>query len=199
MRRDPSAHAESALKRRLSRPHASGGPPSNPVDAAHRRAIWRVGPGLCALAAMPSRRRPTSRAVVHPSRSGSAAQTAANRPQGANSPVPGRPAEPRRQTPANQNKRPCSGGCPSSPSSRFTLAPGTPVVDRFGQRTGSVDQVLLHAGGTFDGIIASTEVGQGSSMLLKCDGSRSEQSRSGSPKPTSRALPPIGPQAATAS
>ena len=45
------------------------------------------------------------------------------------------------------------------PTSYLTLAPGTTVVDRFGQRIGSVDQVLLHAGGAFDGIIVGTEVG----------------------------------------
>ncbi len=45
------------------------------------------------------------------------------------------------------------------PTSYLTLAPGTPVIDRFGRRIGTVEQVLLHAGGNFDGIIVSTEVG----------------------------------------
>lgn len=45
------------------------------------------------------------------------------------------------------------------PTSYLTLPQGTPVVDRFGQRIGSVEQVLLHAGGNFDGIIVSTDVG----------------------------------------
>ncbi len=45
------------------------------------------------------------------------------------------------------------------PASYLTLPPGTPVVDRFGQRIGRVERVLLHAGGNFDGIIVSTAVG----------------------------------------
>ena len=45
------------------------------------------------------------------------------------------------------------------PASYLTLPPRTPVVDRFGQRIGRVERVLLHAGGNFDGIIVSTAVG----------------------------------------
>ena len=46
------------------------------------------------------------------------------------------------------------------PTSYLTLAPGTPVVDRFGQRVGAIERVLLHAGDTFDGIIVRTPVGR---------------------------------------
>lgn len=47
------------------------------------------------------------------------------------------------------------------PISYLTLARGTPVVDRFGQRVGPVERVLLHAGrGDFDGIIVRTPVGR---------------------------------------
>lgn len=46
------------------------------------------------------------------------------------------------------------------PTSYLTLAPGTPVVDRFGERVGPVERVLVHAGGSFDGIIVRTGVGR---------------------------------------
>lgn len=44
-------------------------------------------------------------------------------------------------------------------ASYLTLAAGTVVVDRFGQRLGRVERVLLHTGGSFDGIIVRTRVG----------------------------------------
>lgn len=46
------------------------------------------------------------------------------------------------------------------PTSYLTLAQGTAVVDRFGQRVGPVERVLLHAGGDFDGIVVRTPVGR---------------------------------------
>lgn len=45
-------------------------------------------------------------------------------------------------------------------TSYLTLPPGATVVDRFGQRIGPVKRVLLHDGGSFDGIIVGTRVGR---------------------------------------
>jgi uncharacterized membrane protein len=47
-----------------------------------------------------------------------------------------------------------------TPTSYLTVAPGTAVVDRFGQPVGKVDRVLIHAEGTFDGVIVSTRAGR---------------------------------------
>lgn len=45
------------------------------------------------------------------------------------------------------------------PASYLTLAEGTPVVDRFGEPVGKLERVLLHAGGSFDGVVVRTRVG----------------------------------------
>ena len=44
------------------------------------------------------------------------------------------------------------------PASFYTLEPGTPVADRFGQRVGEVKKVLI-AGRYFDGVIVATDAG----------------------------------------
>jgi hypothetical protein len=44
-------------------------------------------------------------------------------------------------------------------TSYLTVQRGTAVVDRFGRHVGEVERVLLHAEGTFDGIIVSTRAG----------------------------------------
>jgi hypothetical protein len=48
----------------------------------------------------------------------------------------------------------------TTPTSYLTVAPGTPVVDRFGRRVGKVDRTLVHDQGTFDGIIVHTRAGR---------------------------------------
>ena len=45
------------------------------------------------------------------------------------------------------------------PVSFFTLEPGTPVVGRFGEPVGTVEQVLIAYGEHFDGIVVSTRTG----------------------------------------
>jgi hypothetical protein len=45
------------------------------------------------------------------------------------------------------------------PASYLTLERGTPVVDRFGHRVGSVKRVLIADGSFFDGIVVDTIAG----------------------------------------
>ena len=47
----------------------------------------------------------------------------------------------------------------TAPTSYLTLSRGTAVVDRFGQDVVTVDRVLVHAEGSFDGTIVRTRAG----------------------------------------
>ncbi|HEV2062570.1 MAG TPA: hypothetical protein VGR12_06925, partial [Solirubrobacteraceae bacterium] len=44
-------------------------------------------------------------------------------------------------------------------ASYLTLAPGTPVTDRFGQPVGTIEKVLIAWSDHFDGVIVATEAG----------------------------------------
>ena len=46
------------------------------------------------------------------------------------------------------------------PRSYLTLEPGTEVTDRFGCHVGAVDRVIVHDGGTFDGVVVQTPEGR---------------------------------------